>query len=250
MVMKLRSIWVVVAGVCGGVMSTGLAQAEDEPEATSTEKAAPAASLASASAATVSEERGNGHASGFMVQARVQTQSSLLSLGAGSAVVFGYQGPAYSVGLGLGLTRVGVNSAGDSASVTLLQIAPTVTVDVWHSADGRARANLVGSIGYARASAAVTVTSQSCSSDGLGNETCTNTSDDSNVSASIIPVMLGFGGDYYLSRNFALGAEFGLQALFLAGVNASSGSTTNSIDAGANAQFAYGALRATFVLGD
>jgi hypothetical protein len=247
--MKLRSIW-VVAGVCVSVTSTGLVQAEEQPEGTSTEKAAPAAGLASASAAAVSEEHGNGHASGFMVQARVQTESSLLSLGAGSAFVFGYQGPSYSLGLGLGLTRVGVNSAGDSVSVTLLQVAPTLTVDVWHSADGRARANLVGSIGYARASAAVTATSQSCSSDGVGNETCTNTSVDTNASASIITVMVGFGGDYYLSRNFALGAEFGLQALFLVGVNASSGSTTNSIDAGANAQFAYGALRATFVLGD
>ena len=246
--MKL-GIW-GLAGVCGSVLITGFAQAEEEPGATSTETPAPAASSASASAVAVSEEHGGGHATGVMVQARVQTQSSLLSLGAGSAFVFGYQGPSYSLGLGLGLTRVGVNSAGDSASVTLLQIAPTVTVDVWHSADGRARANLVGSIGYARASAAVTATSQNCSIDGLGNETCTSTSADTNVSASIIPVMVGFGGDYYLSRNFALGAEFGLQALFLAGVNASSGSTTNSIDAGANAQFAYGALRATFVLGD
>jgi hypothetical protein len=247
--MKLGSVW-VVAGVCGSVMSAGVAQAQEEPEATSTEKAAPAASLASASAAVVSEDHGNGHASGFMVQARVQTQSSLLSLGAGSAFVFGYQGPSYSLGLGLGLTRIGVSSAGDSASVTLLQIAPTVTVDVWHSADGRARANLVGSVGYARASAAVTGTSQSCSTDGLGNQTCTNTSVDSNVGASIVPVMIGFGGDYYLSRNFALGAEFGLQAMFLVGLSSSSGSSSNSVDAGANAQFAYGALRATFVLGD
>jgi hypothetical protein len=249
MVMKLRSIW-VVAGVCGGLMITALAQAEEEPEAPSTEKVAPVASSASATMAAASEEQVGGHASGLMVQARVQTQSSLLSLGTGSGFVVGYQGPSYSLGLGLGLTRIGVNSDGQSASVTLLQIAPTVTVDVWHSADGRARANLVGSVGYARASLSATGQSQSCTIDGLGNENCTNTSVDTTASATIIPVMLGFGGDYYLSRNFALGAEFGLQAMFLAGVNASSGSSTNNVDAGANAQFAYGALRATFVLGD
>ena len=53
-----------------------------------------------------------------------------------------------------------------------------------------------------------------------------------------------------LPRNFALGAEFGLQALFLASAKTSSGDTSKSVDAGGNAQFAYGALRATFVIGD
>jgi hypothetical protein len=185
-----------------------------------------------------------------MVQARVQTQSSLLSLGTGSGFVFGYQGPAYSLGVGFGFTRVGLNASGDSVSATLLQIAPTLTVDVWHSADGRAHANLVGSVGYARASLSATSRAQSCIGDSLGNDSCTSSNIDGNASVSIIPVMVGFGGDYYLSRNFALGAEFGLEALFLAGINTSSGSSTSSVDAGGNAQFAYGALRATFVLGD
>ena len=233
--MMLRNC-LVVAVVLGGVTTAQFARAEE---------GLPASAAAASSAAN-----SDGHASGVMVQARVQTQSSLLSLGVGSGFLVGYQGPSYSLGLGLGLTRVGVSSSGDSATLSLFQVAPTVTVDVWHSADGRARANLIGSVGYARASLSATVQSQTCTSDGLGGETCTNSSQDASASASLVPVMVGFGGDYFLSRNFALGAEFGLQALFLAGVSTNAGGTSRSIDAGANAQFGYGALRATFVLGD
>jgi len=197
------------------------------------------------------EPESNGHATGLMVQARVQSQSSLLSLaGAGTGFVVGYQGPSYSLGLGLGLARIGVNSAGDSGSLTLFQVAPTAIIDVWHSKDGRARANLIASAGVARASLDTTVTSTDCVSDVNGSQTCKNTTNDGSASATLIPVMLGFGGDYFLSRNFALGAEFGLQGLFLASAKTSSGDTSKSVDAGGNGQFAYGALRATFVLGD
>jgi hypothetical protein len=235
--MSVRNI-LVIAGVLSGLTTAGFAHAEE------------GAATAPAPSTPISNE---GHASGFMVQARVQTQSSLLSLGGGSGFLFGYQGPSYSLGLGLGLTRIGFSSSegGDnSGSLTLFQITPTATVDVWHSADGRARANLIGSVGYGRASLSANTQSQNCSTDGLGNETCTTSNQDTNASASVIPVTLGFGGDYFLSRNFALGAEFGLQALFITGVNSSSGGTSRSIDAAANAQFGYGALRATFVLGD
>ena len=62
--------------------------------------------------------------------------------------------------------------------------------------------------------------------------------------------MLGFGGDYYLSRNFALGAEFGLQAAVTTGIDTKSGTTTQGVDGSGNLQLAYGALRASFVLGD
>ena len=196
------------------------------------------------------EQPSPGHASGLMVQARVQSQSSLLSLGGGTGFLVGYQGPSYALGLGLGLARIGVSSGDQSATLSLFQVAPTAIIDVWHSADGRARANIVGSVGYARASLDATVTTTDCVPSATGGETCTSSRQDGSVNASLIPVMLGFGGDYYLSRNFALGAEFGVQALFLAGANANSGSNSQNIDVGANAQFAYGALRATFVIGD
>jgi len=83
-----------------------------------------------------------------MVQGRIAAQSSLLSVGGGPSFVLGYQGPSFAVGLGLGLNRIGVSSAPDnvSASLTMFQIMPTAIVDVWHSADGRAHANLVGGV--------------------------------------------------------------------------------------------------------
>jgi len=248
--MMLRSS-VVAAVLLGGVTMAGVSHAEEEDQAAVTPPATATASASSSAVLVTQEPASQGHASGLMVQARVQSQSSLLSLaGGGTGFLVGYQGPSYALGLGLGLTRVGVDSGGQSASLTLFQVSPTAIIDVWHSADGRARANLIGSVGYARASVDATVKSTDCMTNAAGVETCTTSSDDNSVSATLIPVMLGFGGDYFLSRNFALGAEFGVQALFLAGASANSGSNSQSIDAGANAQFAYGALRATFVLGD
>jgi len=225
------------------VTLTGVSQA-DEGFAV---KASPGEGIAPA----IAKPENDGHAEGLMIQARVQSQSSLLSLaGGGTGFLVGYQGPSYSVGLGLGLGRVGINSGGDSAAVTLFQVAPTAIIDVWRSKDGRARANVVASAGFARASldATVTVTSSDCVPS--SSNSCAPTKSDGTASAILIPVTLGFGGDYYLGRNFALGAEFGLQALFLASASTSSGGNSTSIDAGGNAQFAYGALRATFVIGD
>lgn len=213
------------------VTFAGLASAQEAP--------APAAAPAA-----------DGHASGLMLQGRMQTQGALLSLG-GSGFVFGYQGPSYAVGLGLGLTRVGLSTDNDgSGSGLLFQIQPTALIDVWRSSDGRARANVIAGVGYGRASLTAKNSIQSCTIDGLGNEVCTTSFEENTASAGFVPVMIGFGGDYFLSRNFALGAEVGLQAAFTTGIEAKSGSVTNTIDASGNMQLAYGALRATFVLGD
>jgi hypothetical protein len=229
--MKRGNILGVALGL-GLVTFAGLASAQERTEPA----AAPAAT--------------EGHASGLMLQGRMQTQGGLLSLG-GSGFVFGYQGPSYAVGLGLGLTRVGLSAAGDaSGSGLLFQIQPTALIDVWKSSDGRARANVIAGVGYGRASLTVNSPNENCTIDGLGNETCTTTFEENTASAGFVPVMIGFGGDYFLSRNFALGAEVGLQAAFTTGLEAKQGSVSNSIDASANMQLAYGALRATFVLGD
>ena len=80
-------------------------------------------------AASRQEAESPGHASGLMVQARVQSQTSLLSLvGAGTGFLVGYQGPSYAIGLGLGLSRVGVSAGGESDSLTLFQVAPTAII--------------------------------------------------------------------------------------------------------------------------
>jgi hypothetical protein len=194
---------------------------------------------------------GDGHASGLMVQGRMQAQGGLLSVGGGPSFLLGYQGPSFAVGLGLGLTRVGFSAGNEgSGSVTLFQIMPTALIDVWRSSDGRARANLIGGIGYGRGSASVTNTGQDCDFDNLGNEVCTPRNDEQTVSAGFVPVMLGFGGDYFLARNFALGAEVGLQGAFTTGIDAKSNNLSRSVEGSANLQIAYGAVRATFVLGD
>jgi hypothetical protein len=185
-----------------------------------------------------------------MVQGRMQ-QGGLVSLGGAPSFLLGYQGPSFAVGLGLGLNRIAVSTPSDgSASLMLFQIMPTALLDVWHSADGRARANVIGGIGYGRGSVSATNTTQDCVVDGLGNETCTQRDEEVTASAGFLPVMLGFGGDYFIGRNFALGAEVGLQGAFITSIDTKEGSTSQNVDASGNLQLAYGALRATFVLGD
>jgi len=192
------------------------------------------------------------HASGLMLEARLQTDSGFLGLGGGPGFVLGYQGPAFSLGLGAQFSRVALSAGGDSVSGSYFELAPTFALDVWHSRDRRASASLIGSVGYARGSLSASSSAESCTGDSFGNGSCSTSTGNGTVSAALIPVRLGFGGDYFLSRNFALGAELGVQALFLAGTSGSgsSSSSSASIDAGADAEFAYGALRATFVLGD
>ena len=193
----------------------------------------------------------SGHATGFMVQGRLQTQSSLLSL-AGPGFLVGYQGKPFALGLQLGLTRVGISSTPtgqpeNSASVLLYQVVPTAMFDFWQSADSRARANVIGGVGYGRASVSIT-SSQECIVDGNGVQTCS--SDEQKVGAGFIPVMLGIGGDYFLGRNFGIGLEGGFQGLFVTGIDSQENGTTTDIAASANMQFAYGVIRATLVLGD
>jgi opacity protein-like surface antigen len=203
-----------------------------------------------------------GPATGFLVQARVQAQSSILSLGGGPGFLLGYRARSFALGLGVGWTRIGVSSEeGSKAAVqlSLLQIAPTVLVDVWHSADGRARANVVGSIGYGRASASASQDRQLCTYDpNTGVQTCRSVREEDSVGATLIPVTLGFGGDYFFARNFGLGLEAGFQGAFVTGMDRTSsddagggsGTTSKDVDASANAQATYGMIRATLVLGD
>jgi hypothetical protein len=202
-------------------------------------------------AAAPAPANGDGHASGLMVQGRMQAQGGLLSVGGGPSFVLGYQGPSFAVGVGLSLTRVGFSAGNDgSGSVTLFQVMPTALIDVWRSSDGRARANLIGGIGYGRGSVSVTDSGENCNIDNSGNEICTPSNDEQTVSAGFVPVMLGFGGDYFLARNFALGAEVGLQGAFTTGIDSKRNNLSQSVEGSANLQLAYGALRATFVLGD
>jgi hypothetical protein len=192
-------------------------------------------------------------ARGFMVQARVQAQSSLLSLGGGPGFLVGYHGPTFALGVGFGLSRLGYSSKDSNvgASASLLQIVPTLMVDVWRSADGRARANLVGGLGYERASVSTTSNSQTCIFDPRFGTNCSTTTNTDTAGATLIPVMVGIGGDYFLSRNFAIGAEAGVQTAFLVGADTSSTSgPSKDYNVSGDMEFGYGVIRATIVLGD
>lgn len=227
--MKLGKLWGSALSL-GVLLLTGVASAQEAPAA------APA--------------REEGHASGVMVQGRMLANGGLLSLGSGPGFLIGYQAPTFALGLGLSLNRLAASAGDETAALTLFQFMPTAIVDVWHSKDGRARANLIGGVGYGRAAVSGTDTSRNCVFDALGNQTCTTEEREFSTGAGYVPLMLGFGGDYFLSRNFALGAEVGLQAAFTTGIDEKSGSNTRSIDGAGNLQMAYGAVRATFVLGD
>jgi hypothetical protein len=231
--MKRGNIWGLGLGL-GLTTFAGIAGAQEAAPAT-----APAAAA-------------DGHASGLMLQGRLQASSGLLSLGGGPSFLVGYQAPSFALGLGLGLNRISVSSGEDdlNGAVTMFQIVPTALFDVWHSADGRSRANVIAGVGYGRASFDSTSNRTTCVTDATGNDVCTTSKDEASASAGFVPFMIGFGGDHYLSRNFALGAEVGIQAAFTTGLDTESNGTSRSIDASGNLQVAYGALRATFVLGD
>lgn len=186
---------------------------------------------------------------GFLLQARMQTQQGLLSIaGTAPGFLLGYQYHGAAIGVGLGYSRLGLSMGNDvgSASATLFEVTPTLIVDVWRSHDQRTRANLVGSVGYGKASVTVTVTNQNCTFDALGNSICTSTTSDTTSKATLIPVQIGFGGDHYLSRHFAIGAEAGVQLLFLSGLE----SGGQSVNASASTQALYGLLRLSLLLGE
>ncbi len=187
--------------------------------------------------------------SAFLLQARMQTQQSLLSaVGASPGFLLGVQLKSVAIGVGVGFTRVGVttDNSGGKISASLFQVSPTILVDVWQSRDQRTRANLVGSVGYGKASISSTSSSNNCTIDTLGNQVCTTSLSESKSSATLIPVQIGFGGDHYLSRHFGIGAEAGLQLMFVSGLESSG----QSVNGSANTQSFYGLLRMTLLIGD
>jgi hypothetical protein len=201
-------------------------------------------------AASARADEGFSRPTGLMLQTRLEAGGSILSaLGlSGSGLAIGYQGPSFALALSGGLMRLGASDEDDqSLSGTAFQLAPMAFIDVWRSADGRARANMVGSVGYGRM--AVSVDGQSCTFDPqTGEDVCSPSN--TTTRASIIPFRLGLGGDYAIGRNFALGLEGGLNFAFVSGLESETDGTTRAIDSTFNWQVTYALLRATFVIGD
>jgi hypothetical protein len=177
----------------------------------------------------------DGVASGFVIQPRIETQSSLLGSVLGSpGFLVGYRGGSLTVGIGGSFTRTAVSvdatatTTATEVALTTFQVMPSLAYDVWHSVDGRARFNLMGAVGYGHASVSTT--------------SGTSTSD---ATIGFVPFRLGVGADYFLSRNFALGGEAGFQSKILTSADVGGQSQNISVSDSAG----YGAIRLTFVIG-
>jgi hypothetical protein len=178
-----------------------------------------------------------GVASGFVIQPRIETQSSLLGGFLGNpGFLLGYRAGSLTVGIGGNFTRTALSTTdatttpatSQELSLVTYQVMPSVAYDVWHSPDGRARFNLLGAVGYGHAT--------------VSSKTNTSTTD---ASIGFVPFRLGLGADYFLSRNFALGGEAGFQSKILTSADVSGQSQDISVSDSAG----YGAIRMTFVVG-
>ena len=180
----------------------------------------------------------------------MQTQLSLLSaVTSASGFLVGYQFNGFALGAGLGLTRASYSvdhtDTQESSSIngTIFQITPTAIVDVWRSADKQTRANVVASVGLGRGS--FTLNSETCDTSTAKVRVCTPNQEQS-ATAILVPLQLGFGGDHFLSRHFALGVEAGLQYTLDTSIKENGHDLSRSL----SMQAFYGLARFTMLIGE
>jgi len=168
---------------------------------------------------------------GFQIQGRMPTQLGLTSIITPGFSV-GYRTNKVVIGLQLGISEGKLSNDSETNAFQLYSAMPTISDDLWLSADGRARMNVVVGIGYGRGSLQSTDTA---------NMQPTSESD-----ISFLTTLLGLGGDYYLSPNFALGVEIAAEIPVVLSV------TENGMDQslGGFADAVHGVFRVTFVAGD
>lgn len=159
----------------------------------------------------------------------VSARPGLAGLGAltpGVDVIVGYRAARFSLGLEAGMIVTGWNA--DGTAVSSLQFAPSAFLVVWQSVDGANEMDVAASlrIGWNT----ITVAAGSA----------TNLFAGPNV---------GVGGNHFFSRNFAVGAEAGVDAIFTWGTG--SGPTLPGLGSSTPAYglSIYGLLRATVVVG-
>jgi hypothetical protein len=151
--------------------------------------------------------------------------------------------------MGLGLTRASYSAdhttTQESSSIdgTIWQVAPTAIIDVWRSTDHRTRANVVASVGLGKAS--FSYDSETCETVRGDIRTC-SADEKQTASALIIPFQVGFGGDHFLSKHFALGVETGFQYAYATSVKVNG----KDLSRNASMQAFYGLARFTLLMGD
>src|SRR5688500_1368522 len=137
-------------------------------------------------------------------------QGLALQIRLGSPALLGAQSlltPAFTLGyrtenitIGVGVLFSGLNASVEDSDTSGLLIGAMVigSVQLWPSPDLRTRVDASVGAGFASASLTVTDTSD----DGTGPVT-----EESSASATLIPVLVGVGGDHFLVPSFAIGAE-------------------------------------------
>ncbi len=225
--------------------ATVFAQWDTAADPAATPAATPAAvPIASGSAgATAAAEAPPENA--WLIQARMQTQPSIFGIAGGTAgFVLGKVMGGFAIGVGLGLTRLAYTYEGSGGITgTIFQVVPTGFFDLWQSANGNTKVDFVGSVGYGQASLTVESEEETCDYY-YDPPDCSTDTTETESSATLIPVAVGIGGNHFLGPNFALGAELGLQMLFVTGVE----SEGDSIDAEISSQAFYGLFRMSILI--
>ena len=202
--------------------------------------------VATLPAAVRAEEAGSRPASGFVFQARMPTLGSLTgSLFGTPGFLVGRRSGGLTIGAGLGLSRLVVEVGDEETSLTVWQVQPMLQYDVWTSSDGLTSLDLVGGVGYGRASVEATETAVQCGA-GSGGSSCNEEHDQITAHGTVIPIRAGLGGNHFLSRHFALGLEAGWEMLMLSDLEAEG----EEIDGSFSSHLFYGLIRATIVAGD
>ncbi len=169
-------------------------------------------------------------AHGFQIVGRMPTQLGLTSV-ITPGFSIGFRMNKVVLGLQLGVTEGKLSNDSTTDAFQLYSAMPTISDDLWLSADGRARMNVVVGVGYGKGSIQTTDTA---------NMQPTTESD-----ITFLPTLVALGGDYYLSPNFALGVEIAAEIPVVLSV------TQNGMDQSESgfADAVHGVFRITFIAG-
>ena len=176
-----------------------------------------------------------GPAQGLALQIRIGSPAllgaqSLLS----PAFTLGYRTENITIGVGVLFSGVSASVESDDTSGLLIGAMVVGSVQLWQSPDLRTRVDATLGAGFASASLTITDTFD----DGTGPVT-----EESNASATLIPVLVGVGGDHFLVPTFGIGAEIGFQGAFVTGVSVDD----EDLDTSLSAYGLTAVLRFTFV---
>jgi hypothetical protein len=236
----LSSLRIAVFASLLGVHS--LAMAQVVPETQPSGPPNPSVGASESSSITIEDPEGGPPAKGFQIQGRMSTNvglSSILSPG----FSLGYRAGKVVIAAELGMTAGKVKEGAiDVQAGNFITFTPMVAYDIWQSYDGRARLNIIAGAGIGQGR--VNETFQ-VDNDGDG---IPETTEESSQVATIVPVIAGIGGDYYLHKNFALGVEASVNAPIL--VSVKDDGVDLADDFNASTQAIHGLLRITFVTGN